>query len=1245
MARNNMNFRASAGLDTSNFKRGVAEIRGSIHNLGSEFKNFGAMMLGGFGLASFVGKIKDTVKEISTAEATLRNVSSSMLEFNQSSEWLNRLSKDWAQNINVLTQNFAQFQASCKNTNLSLGQQRKIFEAITKASTYFHLSADQTNNVMLAINQMMSKGKVAAEELRRQLGNAMPGAFNIMAKAVGVSTAQLEDMMRKGQLLSQDVLPKFAKELEVMTQNADLNSIQLQLNNLSNAWVDFVKAGNFEGIYSSGIKGLTGLLQGLIAPMKAISGNFNTMKFAIIEMVGSYVLLNKIALPFWRYSLQKTNEYTNALKSQTAAEMAKKRQLEAALATQMSMFTQEAAQANNLAKINSKIATQQQVLEKKKQELQKATLALQKATAEQQQELAAKEIAAKNAVIKAEQKLQALEAKRALLTTPKKAAYVSPTVTVGTVNPEVEKTLKDIEATERRIASTQNTINAGTTKWGTLLKGVKGVFATISSFLKANLLLAAINLIFIGISKIVDKIKEGNKEAKEFGDLLNGIQSRLKDADSNAPTVEADRLKSSLKVLKDGTSTLKERLNALNYINETLGRTTKDAFSVEDVKNKWKELENAVDGYIKKVLDAGKESKYLAELTTIKNERKLRSEEMRGIENKYKRTNINFSTLFSAENQRARNYQAPKGMDKDDYNRYARLTKEIAQLDSQYNSVLERINHLYKKAGGDLVSEAKDVFTSLSSTSPKANLKAFLNEYKNEYQKNLKNPNIQGIKIEYETVQDWLKNWNENNGAGGNVEKEKIQNKTFEEWVRYYETEVNKLNSSFKNGGITQEKYIEKIGKLSEKVYQIITSFTDFDKKLSESKDNVKLQVAAIKKAFDLSEIIGETTKARKEAVNEQKRINRELISNAKPSISAFVKADKLEEQAFVGRDKTFDYRLDDAGQKTADYEFAEKTAEEYKQVIEKLRELGTEGLEKMESDLEEMLSKAQSLKEIAFVAEWKKDIKELNEQMSKGTVQAINQVSSGVQGLYNSIKGVAESIREGGDAFEVIFGVINSIVQVLNTLVNLTETFNNLSKIGEQLTKAEGAAELQKLAAKQSSALASQTANAKESADKAKNIALTEAQAVAETGLGAAKVSSEVAATSATAASLPVEQAAAAVQQKKAIAGAAASGAKLPFPANLVAIAAGVSAVVGALSMIGKFANGGIVGGSSTSGDRVLARLNSGEMVLNKKQQGTLFNLLDGKGNLGSTGEVNFKISGPNLVGVLNNYSKQRKG
>lgn len=106
------------------------------------------------------------------------------------------------------------------------------------------------------------------------------------------------------------------------------------------------------------------------------------------------------------------------------------------------------------------------------------------------------------------------------------------------------------------------------------------------------------------------------------------------------------------------------------------------------------------------------------------------------------------------------------------------------------------------------------------------------------------------------------------------------------------------------------------------------------------------------------------------------------------------------------------------------------------------------------------------------------------------------------------------------------------------------------------------------------------------------------------------------------------------------------ASASGLPFPYNLAAIAtslATVTSVFAKFGKIGKFAEGGIVGGNKPFGDVTLARVNSGEMVLNHKQQGKLFNMINnGGGGTGFSPEVKLRVEGSDLVGAINNYNKK---
>ena len=108
------------------------------------------------------------------------------------------------------------------------------------------------------------------------------------------------------------------------------------------------------------------------------------------------------------------------------------------------------------------------------------------------------------------------------------------------------------------------------------------------------------------------------------------------------------------------------------------------------------------------------------------------------------------------------------------------------------------------------------------------------------------------------------------------------------------------------------------------------------------------------------------------------------------------------------------------------------------------------------------------------------------------------------------------------------------------------------------------------------------------------------------------------------------------------AIAEGTAGAAATPFPMSLEAIATIVSTIGSVFASLPKFADGGIVGGSSVFGDKLLARVNSGEMILNKSQQGRLLSLADG-GGAGGPVQVqgDIRVNGKDLYIALRNYMK----
>lgn len=105
---------------------------------------------------------------------------------------------------------------------------------------------------------------------------------------------------------------------------------------------------------------------------------------------------------------------------------------------------------------------------------------------------------------------------------------------------------------------------------------------------------------------------------------------------------------------------------------------------------------------------------------------------------------------------------------------------------------------------------------------------------------------------------------------------------------------------------------------------------------------------------------------------------------------------------------------------------------------------------------------------------------------------------------------------------------------------------------------------------------------------------------------------------------------------QSLATARGVAEAASKPFPLNLAAMATVVATVASIFSSLPKFADGGVVGGSSFFGDKLLARVNSGEMILNQGQQARLLSMTEG-GNVRVTGDV--RLNGKDIYISLRNY------
>ena len=140
---------------------------------------------------------------------------------------------------------FSKLAAAARSTNLEGQDVLELFEGVTSAASALSLSVDDTGRAFRALEQIISKGTVQAEELRGQLGEALPGAFQLAASAMEVTTERLGEMLEQGQVISDDFIPRFAKKLkevfgDLAKRQAD--SLQGSINRLRNSFFDLGKS-------------------------------------------------------------------------------------------------------------------------------------------------------------------------------------------------------------------------------------------------------------------------------------------------------------------------------------------------------------------------------------------------------------------------------------------------------------------------------------------------------------------------------------------------------------------------------------------------------------------------------------------------------------------------------------------------------------------------------------------------------------------------------------------------------------------------------------------------------------------------------------------------------------------------------------------------------------------------------------------------------------------------------------------
>lgn len=171
---------------------------------------------------------------------------------------------------------FASFGASA-TTTMGLEGSEELFKNLTGYARLMGRSDEQIQRALTALSQMASKGQVMSEELKGQLSEALPGATQAFAKALGLTEKQLFDKMKNGDVKASDALPKFAKELGEQINSrggwkAIQDSTQTMLGNLKNTWNN-----SLTDIFRGSEDGLQDFTRSLTTLLNALGGSGKTL--------------------------------------------------------------------------------------------------------------------------------------------------------------------------------------------------------------------------------------------------------------------------------------------------------------------------------------------------------------------------------------------------------------------------------------------------------------------------------------------------------------------------------------------------------------------------------------------------------------------------------------------------------------------------------------------------------------------------------------------------------------------------------------------------------------------------------------------------------------------------------------------------------------------------------------------------------------------------------------------------------
>jgi tape measure domain-containing protein len=208
-AKKTLQFKTAMDVAAESTKKLTASqipLLGGIKNLAAEFGQatkqvllYGTAYKGLAFITSLPGQIFNAVKAQQQYNNSLQVVTEGTGTYAKELLYVDQIQRTFGLDLEATRKGFTDLYASMAPTGFDSGSIEKLFTGISAASAALQLTPATMDRVIYAFAQMASKGQIMSEELKRQLGDALPGALGIFANAAGMSLQEFNKAMEAGE--------------------------------------------------------------------------------------------------------------------------------------------------------------------------------------------------------------------------------------------------------------------------------------------------------------------------------------------------------------------------------------------------------------------------------------------------------------------------------------------------------------------------------------------------------------------------------------------------------------------------------------------------------------------------------------------------------------------------------------------------------------------------------------------------------------------------------------------------------------------------------------------------------------------------------------------------------------------------------------------------------------------------------------------------------------------------------------